>query len=82
MNNQEPLTEVKRLIQAWSDRNKASDSSESGWITIDLIKERLTKHKNKYKHCQRFGVGQRSESGARGLEPARGQKPIAEALKI
>ena len=28
------------------------------------------------------GVGQRSGLGARGLEPARSQEPIAEALKI
>ena len=27
-------------------------------------------------------VGQTSGSGARGLEPARGQEPIAEAIKI
>ena len=30
----------------------------------------------------RSGVGQRSRSGARGLEPARSQEPTAEALKI
>ena len=48
----------------------------------DLTKEQLTEHKNEYEQHQRFGVSQRSGSGARGLEPARGQKPIAKALKI
>ena len=48
----------------------------------DLTKEQLTEHKNEYEHRQRFGVDQRSGSGARGLESAKGQEPIAEALKI
>ena len=61
---------------------KASDSFESGRIATKLTKKRLTKHENEYNHHQRFGVGQGSRSGARGLEPARGQEPIAEALKI
>ena len=81
-NNREPLTKVKQLIRAWSDRDKVSDSSESGRIATDLTKEQLTKHKNKYEQRQRFGVGQRSGSGTRGLKPARSQKLIAEVLKI
>ena len=64
------------------DCDKASDSSESGQIATNLTKKQLIKHENEYKHRQRFGVGQRSGSGARVLEPARGQEPIAEALKI
>ena len=72
------MTEVEQLIRAWSDCNKASDLSGSGQIATDLTKEQLTKYKNKYKHCQKFGVGQRSESRARDLEPARGQGPTAE----
>ena len=55
-NNREPSTKVKRLIRARSDRDKASDSSESGRIATDLTKERLTKHKNKYKYCQKSEV--------------------------
>ena len=76
------MTEVERLIQARSDRNKASVLSESGWIVTNLTKEQLPKHKNKYKHRQRFGVGQKSGSETKGPEPARSQEPSAEALKI
>ena len=46
-----------------------------------LIKQ-LVEHKHEYKHPLEVGIGQRSGSGARSLEPARGQKPTAEALKI
>ena len=76
------MTEVERLIWARWDCNKANNSFESSQIAIDFTKEQLTKHKKKYKHRQRFGVGQSSRSGARGLEPAKSQEPIAEALKI
>ena len=50
------MTEVKQLIRAQSDRNKASDLSESGRIAIDLTKEQLTKYENEYKYRQRFEI--------------------------
>ena len=60
-------TEDERLIQKRSDRNKASDLSESGWIATDLTKEQLTKHENKYEYRQRSEVkGLRSEIWIRG----------------
>ena len=52
----EQATKDEQLIQEWLDCNKASDSSKSNWIAIDLTKEQLTKHKNKYKYCQRSEV--------------------------
>ena len=62
-------TEDERLIviREKSDRNKASDSSESGRITTDLTKEELTEHENKYEYRQRSEVwDQRSEIWIRG----------------
>ena len=59
-NNREPstdrVTEVEQLIRERSDRNKASDSSESGRIATDLTKERLTEHENEYEYRQRSEV--------------------------
>ena len=55
-----------------SDYNKASNSSESSRIATDFTKERLTKHKNKYKHRQRSGTVVSSGSRAKGLKLARG----------
>ena len=61
VNNQEPLTdratEDKRLIREWSDCDKATNSSQSGWIATNFTKEQLTKYKNEYKHRQRSGIG-------------------------
>ena len=86
IDNRKPLTDQaikdKQFIQVQSDRDKASDSSKSGWIRTNLTKEWLIEYKNKYKYCQRFRVGQSSGSGARGLKLAKGQEPTAKALKI
>ena len=55
---------------------KSRNQSRSNW----------SNNYNYHQYCRwcqmRSGVGQRSGSWARVLEPARGQKPIAEALKI
>ena len=73
-----------------SDRGQAThpktvrlqQSKQLIWAQSDLTKEWLTGHKNKYKHRQRFRIGQRFELKAKGLEPARGQESTTEPLKI
>ena len=42
--------------QVWLDRDKASNSSESGRIATDLTKEQLTKRENEYEYRQRSEV--------------------------
>ena len=88
-NNQEPLTDratkVEQSIPERSNCNKASNSSKSSRITInwpDNWPNNWTNTSTSTSTSLEVGVGQRSGSGARGLEPARGQEPTVEALKI
>ena len=88
-NNQELLTnratEVQQLIWEQLDRDKASNSSKSGRTATnwpDNWPNNWTNMSTSTSTPLEIGVGQRSRSKARDLEPARGQKPTTEALKI
>ena len=74
-------TEVERLIRERSDCDKASNSSKSGRIATNWPND-WTNTSTSTSTPLEVGVGQRSRSGVKGLEPARGQEPTAEALKI
>ena len=74
-------TKVKQFIQERSDCNKASNSSKSGRIATNWPND-WTNTSTSTSTPLEVGVGQRSGSEARGVEPARGQEPTAEALKI
>ena len=90
IDNQEPLTdqatEDKQLIRLRADRDKASDASESGRITTnwpdDWPNNWLNTSTSTSTPLRSKLVRGLSGSGARGLEPARGQEPTTEALKI